>query len=83
VANALVGVPAKPRLVWSAIKRVVPGSTLSRILNAAVLWVIVMALSNNFLLASVVSLAEVALRPILDRLVSLAWLGGLSPSWHA
>jgi hypothetical protein len=48
-------------------------TAVSRLLVAGVLAVIVVALSRNAMLAALVGLAELVLRPILGRLVRSAW----------
>jgi bifunctional enzyme CysN/CysC len=70
---------AKPRLAWTATqdRRRVFAILLSPVLNAAALWGLLMALSDNATLATTVSLAQIVLRPVLDRLVGRGWLGGL------
>jgi hypothetical protein len=45
----------------------------NRFLTASALYAIVVALSHDVVLAAIVALAEVALRPILSRLLKSAW----------
>jgi sulfate adenylyltransferase subunit 1 (EFTu-like GTPase family) len=83
--------PTPPKPAWQrAVLRVVgqPGSNervqfwqiaAARLLSASALYAIVVALSRDLVLAVVVALAEIALRPILSRLVRATWQHMISP----